>query len=710
MLLCSVWASVVWAQTPIRVLILSGRNNHDWKATTPVLKQIYQDSGRFSVDVTEEPAKCTAQTLAKYDVVVSNWCAWPDVTGRQWGASAEKAFVEFVRRGKGFVLFHAASATFHDWPEYQQMVGATWDLGKTGHGAQHSFKVTISDSNHPVTRGLSEFWIRDELWHQMSRQPGIKVLCEAFSAKDKGGSGQTEPVVISTEFGKGRCFYNVLGHDANTMQNVAWQTLMLRGTEWAATGKVTIAVPGNWPSTPAAAEAVRPAQTQGQYKFSWQRTDNSLALLNGDKIVWRFNFDKKLSKPYFHPIGLPDGTELTWDRPADHVWHHGLWFSWKFINGVNYWEEDPKTGLAQGLTELADVRVEPHDDFSAEITVSLSYHPPAKPMVLAEKRVINVGSPDEKGRYRIDWVSRFTTGGQDVLLDRTPIVGEKEGVSWGGYAGLSVRIAKDVSGWQVINSEGRRNLDGHGKGAQWMDFSGRTADGKEVGIAMFDHPYNVRHPSLWFVIVDPAVPFGYFGPAILFDKPMTLAANKTMTLRYRILVHPGGGSKEILDAEWKDFAVKADLAAAQVSNKAGSDLGNRAIADTKRPRLMGDYATDEAVFERLNRLSDMSKLTPQTTFGQAMEMFRNATYPPLNVVVLWKDLYENANVDRQTPINMDGVSGVALGTVLKLLLKSVSDGTVEIDYTVRDGVIIIGTKDALPSKWETRVYDIRDLL
>ena len=68
---------------PLRVLILTGKHNHEWEKTTPALKEIYEKSGRFAVDVTTDPSTCNAGTFARYDVVVSNWCAWPDVNGRQ---------------------------------------------------------------------------------------------------------------------------------------------------------------------------------------------------------------------------------------------------------------------------------------------------------------------------------------------------------------------------------------------------------------------------------------------------------------------------------------------------------------------------------------------------------------------------------------------------------------------------------------------------
>ncbi|MFQ6035821.1 MAG: PmoA family protein [Sedimentisphaerales bacterium] len=293
--------------------------------------------------------------------------------------------------------------------------------------------------------------------------------------------------------------------------------------------------------------------------YSWRQTDSSLALLNHERIVWQLNFDKKAGKTYFHPVALTDGTVLTWLSPPDHPWHRALWFSWKYINGLNYWEEDRKTGLSEGRTNLVDIKLTPHDDYSAQIEMNLSYHPPGKPAVLTEKRLISISKPDENGRYRIDWQSSFTAGAQDVLLDRTPIPGEKDGKSWGGYAGLSVRIAKDISDWQVLDSEGRKGIEAHGKKARWLDFSGKTANGKTAGITIFDHPDNLRHPSPWFVIMDSKVPFGYFSPAVLFHKPYTLAAGKSLELRYRIFIHPERGDKEMLEKEWKTFLKTTDI-------------------------------------------------------------------------------------------------------------------------------------------------------
>ncbi|MGD0091848.1 MAG: ThuA domain-containing protein [Planctomycetota bacterium] len=236
------------ADAPLRLLILSGKNNHNWQQTTPVLQKMFTGSGRFTVEVTNNPAELKEESFAKYDVIVSNWTLFPDVKKRIWDEKTEKAFLDFVRGGKGFVLIHAASTVFYTWPEFQELAGSWWKMDQTGHGQYHKFTVTIADKEHPVTRGLKDFAITDELWHRAGTAGELKTLCSAFSDKAKGGSGQNEPVVHWRECGKGRCFHIILGHDAAAMQNVGFQTLTLRGAEWAATGKVTLPIPENWPA------------------------------------------------------------------------------------------------------------------------------------------------------------------------------------------------------------------------------------------------------------------------------------------------------------------------------------------------------------------------------------------------------------------------------------------------------------------------------
>ena len=190
--------------------------------------------------------------------------------------------------------------------------------------------------------------------------------------------------------------------------------------------------------------------------FAWQQTEKSLALLNSGAVVWQLNFADREGKPYFHPLRLPDGTETTALRPADHPWHLGLWWSWKFINGVNYWECDPKTGKSEGTTEVTRKQITTHPDNSARVEFGLSYHPPQQAPLMTEKRVLLIAAPDAQGNYWIDWQSTFTAGDKEVKLDRTPPSGHAGGAGWGGYAGLSLRFAAAAKQWTFAGSSGAK--------------------------------------------------------------------------------------------------------------------------------------------------------------------------------------------------------------------------------------------------------------
>jgi len=121
------------------------------------------------------------------------------------------------------------------------------------------------------------------------------------------------------------------------------------------------------------------------------------------------------------------------------------------------------------------------------------------------------------------------------------------------------------------------------------------------------------------------------------------------------------------------------------------------------------YDRTEIVYKQLDQVADLSALTPQMSFRDALDLVRNAAEPRLNIVVLWKDLSENAYIDADTPVGIEGVPGIPLRRSLELLLTSVSAGSVELDFVVEDGIIIIATKDSLPTKFTTRLYDVTDL-
>ncbi len=251
-------------------------------------------------------------------------------------------------------------------------------------------------------------------------------------------------------------------------------------------------------------------------KLHWDQNETTLTLLSGNRVVWRLNFDPREGKPYFHPITAADGAGLTALRPADHPWHRGIWWSWKFINGLNYWEEN-KEGLSDGRTRLRETQITTRPDGSATIGHRLEYHPPEKPPVLTEHRQLVV-SP---GGQTIDWHSHFTVGVVPVRLDRTPVPGEPNGQSWGGYAGLSVRLAPTATG--LRDSKGRSGAAMiHGQKARWVEYG---------GVRITDDPSNAKQSPHWYAWSEG---MHYFSPALLFAGPLELPAGGELRVAYRI--------------------------------------------------------------------------------------------------------------------------------------------------------------------------------
>jgi type 1 glutamine amidotransferase len=262
-----------------RALLISGQNNHSWKASTPILKQILENSGLFSVDVAQTPATGKDMStfkpdFSKYQVVVLdyNGDAWPEVT--------QKAFETYVSGGGGVVVYHAADNSFPEWKEYNKMIGVggwgnrnekdgpyvrwrhdsivrdTYPGIAGSHGPQHPFQVTIRDTSNPITKGLPAIWMhsKDELYSQL-RGPAenMTVLATSYADTAKGGTGEHEPMLMTIGYGKGRVFHTALGHAMGdsaspAMECVGFIVTLQRGAEWAATGAVTQAVPEVFPS------------------------------------------------------------------------------------------------------------------------------------------------------------------------------------------------------------------------------------------------------------------------------------------------------------------------------------------------------------------------------------------------------------------------------------------------------------------------------
>ena len=239
----------------LQILIITGQHVHNWRGTTPVMKQILEDTGMFEVRVTEEFRGAGPETIEQYDAIVVNYYDRGSRPELRWGNAADRALEEFVGSGKGLVLYHLSLGAFDGWTDYEQMSGGNWRSGNGHHSARHDFMVDLEDSDHPITRGLRSFMVEnDELYANLRWQPegSYHVLARAYddhslyngrARQPIPGDGIDQPVLWTTEYGEGRVFTTTLGHDVENVTPEAFAVTFARGVEWAATGDVTQEIP-----------------------------------------------------------------------------------------------------------------------------------------------------------------------------------------------------------------------------------------------------------------------------------------------------------------------------------------------------------------------------------------------------------------------------------------------------------------------------------
>lgn len=291
----------------LKALIVDGQNNHvQWPKITFMMKRYLEETGKFTVDVQRSYYTWNGEDLVKqyklagvektmplpkprmdstfhpkfsdYDVVICNfgWNASP------WSDATQADFEQYIKKGGGLVVIHAANNSFPLWPAYNKMIGlggwgdrneksgpyvyydANGQLqrdsspGNAGsHGAQTEFLMTTRNRNHPITKGMPETWLhaKDELYDRL-RGPAenMEVLATAFSPKSNRGTDRHEPMLMTVQFGKGRIFHSALGHADYSAECVGFISTLQRGTQWAATGKVNIPIPADFPTEKAASQ------------------------------------------------------------------------------------------------------------------------------------------------------------------------------------------------------------------------------------------------------------------------------------------------------------------------------------------------------------------------------------------------------------------------------------------------------------------------
>ncbi len=326
--LVAVMGSASRAQTPIPVMILDGESGgpyHDWARTTPVLESMLDETGRFAVTVVTAPPpgddfEAFHPDFEKYRAVVLNY----DAPDERWPDALKSSFERYVSGGGGVVAVHAADNAFPGWAAYNEMLGVGGWRGRTetagpywyytddrlvsdpspgsagSHGRRIPFNVTVRAPDHPIMAGLPQTWTHgaDELYARL-RGPGrnMTVLATAYSDPANAGSGRDEPQLMVLSFGQGRVFHTTWGHDVAALAAPAFKVTFQRGTEWAATGAVTLAPPSSTAAQGFPVSAALPPEAR-QFDF-WIGEWNVNLRIRQDDGTWE---DQVRSTARIYPI------------------------------------------------------------------------------------------------------------------------------------------------------------------------------------------------------------------------------------------------------------------------------------------------------------------------------------------------------------------------------------------------------------------------
>jgi len=220
-----------------RVLLLSGgqREHHGYREQAFYLAKALEDTGHYRVTINEDAALLETPALSKYDLILLTADRRDDEF--KFTEPQQRALLDWVKAGHGFVAIHAADNAAKDWlPEWREMLGAVFShVGLPDSKVRKgSYTVKIKNPNHPITKGLSDFEIKDELYYQLQ----VKDTLEPLATVDHDGG--TWPVAWTRTFGKGKVFHFSLGHrdfgpdKADPLHDKNLGKLLIQGIDWVA--------------------------------------------------------------------------------------------------------------------------------------------------------------------------------------------------------------------------------------------------------------------------------------------------------------------------------------------------------------------------------------------------------------------------------------------------------------------------------------------
>ncbi|MCK5001236.1 MAG: hypothetical protein KAS23_16950, partial [Anaerohalosphaera sp.] len=202
------------------------------------------------------------------------------------------------------------------------------------------------------------------------------------------------------------------------------------------------------------------------------------------------------------------------------------------------------------------------------------------------------------------------------------------------------------------------------------------------------------------------------------DKVLALDKNNNEALTLKYMLEDNMNWREQIETRRR--ADEAEIKAFHRADEAGipnSDIithpknWKEIVERRKEEEMSGQNELDVEVNKQLDETVDLSSLTSDTTLEDAIEILVNAVEPPLQIIVLWTDLENNAFIQQDTAIGISGerLRSIPLRTGLERVIQGVSGGLTDLAYSLENGIITIATKETLPEKYEQRIYDVSEL-
>ena len=185
-------------------------------------------------DIHEDFAAVEAGALGDFDMLTLNCVRWTCEQTPTWrdewhfelSSRARRELLEFFAGGKGMLALHGATICFDDWPEYRKILGAWWDWGHSGHAPLQDHTMHVTAASHPITRGLEDFAIRDELYTSPRICDSLAPLVDATWEDTR------HPILWVRHYGGARICYNGMGHGPEAFEHPINRLLLQRGALW----------------------------------------------------------------------------------------------------------------------------------------------------------------------------------------------------------------------------------------------------------------------------------------------------------------------------------------------------------------------------------------------------------------------------------------------------------------------------------------------